>query len=123
MTADSIPDIQDTPLGEIRGIYVHAHVVSQILDAVESKGKNLIWWLPQWGDFLFITFWATTGGLIIYFAPKSSYQISAVGLSMIILIGGSWWAFSKNSLWLPLIPSGIALVCCSLASSIKYRKQ
>ncbi len=108
MTADSLPDFHDTPLGEIRGIYIHAHVVSQILDAVESKGKNLIWWLPQGGDFILVSFWATTGSLIIWLFPQRSYQMGALSLSMIILISGSWWAFSQ-SLWLPLIPSTIVL--------------
>ena len=119
MTADSLPDFHDTPLGEIRGIYIHAHVVSQILDAVESKGKNLIWWLPQWGDFIFVSFWATTGGLIICLFPQRSYQIGAVSLSIIILVSGSWWAFSQ-SLWLPLIPSTIVLfLSVGLTETIK----
>lgn len=118
MIADSVPDVHDTPLGEIRGIYIHAHVISQILEAVETNGKNLIWWLSPWGDFLFVWFWATTGGLIIWFFPQKSYQIGAVGLSMIILMVGSCWAF-KYALWLPVIPSGIGLLSSSFVTSKK----
>ena len=65
------------------------------------------------GDFFFVYFWATAGGLIIWFFPKQSYQIGAVGLSMIILLGGGWWAFI-HSLWLPLIPSVIALISSTI---------
>lgn len=121
MTTNSLPDVHDTPLGEIRGIYVHSHVVSQILDAVESGGKNLIWWLPQWGDFIFICFWATTGSLIIAIFPKQSYQIVGVASLVVILIVGCWWAFNFN-LWLPVIPSVLALLSSGIVVGVNQEK-
>ncbi|MDJ0595762.1 MAG: CHASE2 domain-containing protein [Pleurocapsa sp. MO_226.B13] len=65
VTATSVPDFHDTPWGEIRGLYVHAHVVSQIFSAVEDN-RPLLWWLPWWGDALWICFWSFAGGVIIY---------------------------------------------------------
>ncbi len=118
ITADSVPDLHDTPLGEIRGIYIHAQVVSQILDAVETQGKNLLWWFPQWGDLLFISFWGLTGGLIQGNFQRRIYQFGAVSLAVLILFGGSWWSFTQE-LWLPLIPANSALLCSVILVEMK----
>lgn len=118
ITADSVPDLHDTPLGEIRGIYIHAQVVSQILDAVETKGQNLLWWFPQWGDLLFISFWGLTGGLIQGNFQRRIYQFGAINLAVLILFGGSLWCFTQR-LWLPLIPANSALFCSVILVEMK----
>lgn len=106
MVADSIPDIHDTPLGKMRGIYIHAHVISQILDAVETDGKNLIWWLPAWGDFLVILFSTTTGLFFLRFPfPRKIPLPFAIILFLLILYLCCLLAF-RFYLWLPLIPAG-----------------
>jgi CHASE2 domain-containing sensor protein len=45
------------PYGRRRGLEVHAHLVSQMLSAVQD-GRPLIWWLPQWGDALWVWAWS-----------------------------------------------------------------
>ncbi|MCS6943294.1 MAG: CHASE2 domain-containing protein [Geminocystis sp.] len=107
MVAESIPDTHDTPLGKMRGIYIHAHVISQILDATETNGKNLIWWLPPWGDFLVILL-LTMMGLFLPRLPLSKKLPYSLVVIFFLLI---LWLCCKLAfrfyLWLPLIPSSI----------------
>lgn len=107
VTAASVQDLHDTPYGEMRGICVHAHAVSQIISAVEDN-RPLIWWLPLWGDICFIWLWSFTGGLIIWRFSKPLNRILITGIFLVVLYGLCWKIFIVGG-WLPLIPSAIAL--------------
>lgn len=57
-TAPVARDSFDTPYGEMAGVWVHAHMVSQMLSSVLEK-RPQIWGLPQWrnlqwGDAIWI---------------------------------------------------------------------
>lgn len=106
--APSIPDRHDTPYGEIRGINIHAHVVSQLLSEAEGNHRTLFWWLPQWGDFLLVLFWSLVGGFIFYF-QKPLYRTGFAAFSLLLLSGIYWFIFIQNG-WLPLIPSALAFL-------------
>lgn len=108
VTATSVPDFHDTPFGEIRGLYVHAHVVSQILSAVEDN-RPLLWWLPWWGDALWLYFWSLTGGVIIWRFNSPLNQSLLTVISLMILYGSCWFLLLKGG-WLPFVPSALALV-------------
>ncbi len=103
VTASSVQDWHDTPYGEMRGIYIHAHVVSQILSAVEDK-RPLIQWLSVWQDTAFIWFCSFLGGVIIWYFPTVLTRSIAIGISLIILSSFCWIMFVRG-FWLPLIPS------------------
>lgn len=107
ITASSIQDFHDTPYGEMRGICVHAHAVSQILSAVEDN-RPFLWWLPLWGDICFIWFWSILGGLIIWHFSKPFNRIIITGIFSIVLYGLCWTIFIAGG-WIPLIPSAIVL--------------
>ncbi len=111
ITATSIRDIHDTPQGEIRGLFVHAHAISQILSAVEDN-RTLLWWLPQWGDTILVFLFSTTGGIIIWYWQNPIHQTVAVSSAVIILYIVCWFALTKGS-WLPLIPLMLALLVTS----------
>jgi len=108
ITATSIRDIHDTPQGEIRGLFIHAHTISQILSAVEDN-RTLIWWLPQWGDTILVLFFSCVGGIIIWHWQNPKHQIIAISSAAIILYLVCWFAFTKGA-WFPLIPSILALL-------------
>ncbi|NEP02749.1 MAG: CHASE2 domain-containing protein [Symploca sp. SIO2E9] len=108
VTAESVPDIHDTPYGEIRGLFIHAHAVSQIISAVEEN-RPLLWWLPQWGDSILIFFWSFTGGGIVCLWQNPLPRGLAVSICLIVLYGGCWFVLTKGG-WIPLIPSVLALV-------------
>jgi CHASE2 domain-containing sensor protein len=119
-TAPVARDNFDTPYGQMAGIWVHAHMVSQILSSVLDK-RPLVWVLPQWrgfqwGDMLWVFAWSITGGLLAWrlrwrslWEGKSLLYLGLAGgaatlvlyqISLIILTQGGW---------MPLVPSALAL--------------
>jgi CHASE2 domain-containing sensor protein len=109
VTAATIPDLHDTPRGKLRGLHVHAHVLSQILDIVEAENSALFWWLPPWGDLFWLWFWSFTGGIIVLVWQSPIQQGVAMSGSAIALYGVCWFFFTKNG-WLPLVPGALALL-------------
>jgi CHASE2 domain-containing sensor protein len=111
ITAPSIPDLHNTPYGRLRGLQVHAHSVSQLLSAVEDQ-RRLIHWLPFWGDAIWVLSWSIVGGLILWRFRRLSDQGLALGSAVLVLYGCCWLAFAQ-SLWIPFVPSTIALLLTS----------
>lgn len=107
VTAATVPDIHDTPSGKLRGLHVHAHALSQMLD-LATENSSLFWWLPQWGDILWIWFCSFTGGIIILVWQSPIQRGVAMSGSVIALYGFCWFFFTKNG-WLPLVPGILAL--------------
>ena len=105
--AKSVPDIHDTAIGEIRGLHLHAHVVSQLISAVEDN-RPLIWWLPVWGDWLWIGFWSATSGLIMWGGGNYLYRSVGIGSCVIILSGVCWLVLTQGG-WLAFIPGLVAI--------------
>ncbi len=125
ITAPSIPDRHDTPYGEIRGIKIHGHVVSQLLSTAEENHRTLFWWLPQWGDFLLLLFWSLVGGFIFYL-QKPLYRLGIGVFSLLLMLGMYWFIFLQNG-WLPLIPSALTFLgsmgVTFLIKNIKFSKE
>lgn len=117
--ASSVQDWHDTPYGEMRGIYIHAHLVSQILSAVEDK-RPLFWWLSIWEDTTLIWCWSFLGGLIIWRFPTVLSKSITIGILLIIIYGFCWIIFIQG-FWLPLIPSLIGLF--TTAASLTLLRQ
>src|SRR5919199_594790 len=129
VTARSVPDEHDTPYGRRRGLEVHAHMVSQILSAVED-GRPLIWWLPQWGDALWVWVWSLTGGILVWQvfsrrvgkAQSPLHLVLALSFSVTALYG-LCWVFLLQGGWLPLIPAALALVATGGAIALTWHRQ
>ena len=130
VTAQSIQDYHDTPYGRRRGLEVHAHLVSQILSSV-MDGRPQIWWLPQWGDALWVWVWSLIGGLLVWqvrshfvlqFVQADSTDkaqsplclVLTLSICVIVLYGLCWVVFLQGG-WLPLVPTVLALVCTGSA--------
>lgn len=113
VTAESVQDPHDTPYGRIRGIYVHAHLVSQLLTIAEDEENwhrpFLLWWWPWWGDGLWIWGWSLAGGYGIYRWRQPRERLLALSGGTILLYGSCWLALFWGG-WLPLVPSVIASV-------------
>jgi CHASE2 domain-containing sensor protein len=123
VTAASLPDYHNTPYGRMLGLEVHAHMVSQILSAVEDK-RPLIWWLPQWGDALWVWAWSLTGGIVVYQLRRRSVASAQAPLRLVLALSisvtvlyGLCWIFLLQGGWLPLVPAALALVTtgCAIA--------
>lgn len=108
ITATSIKDPHETPYGNMRGIFIHGHAVSQIISAVEDDRPLLSWW-PLWGDVLWVWLWSLTAGVIVWRFQTSLHQVVALSISIVILYGCCWIVFSQLAIWIPLVPSILAL--------------
>jgi CHASE2 domain-containing sensor protein len=127
-TAPVARDNFDTPYGQMAGIWVHAHMVSQILSAVIDK-RPLIWVLPQWGDTLWVFAWSITGGLLAWCLRWRSlsegksllYLVLAGGAATLVLYQVCLVILTQGG-WMPLVPSALALVSTGSILVI-YRKR
>ncbi|NJK57352.1 MAG: CHASE2 domain-containing protein [Pleurocapsa sp. SU_5_0] len=107
VTAKSVPDVHDTPIGEIRGLYLHAQVVSQLVSAVEDN-RSLIWWLPFWGDWLWIGFWSIGSGLMINLG-KNYLERSLILTGCVVVLSGVCWLILTQGGWFAWIPGIMAI--------------
>lgn len=111
----SAKDRFDTPYGEMPGVWIHAHMVSQLLSAVLDD-RPLIWSLPsagvQLGDWLWVGVWALLGGGLgwrwrswVWFeVANTTLALVLHQLCLLVLVQGGW---------MPLVPSMLALLLTS----------
>ncbi len=108
------------PYQEMAGVAIHAQMVSQILAAV-LDGRPLLQALPYWGDVLWIWVWASFGGMLaLVWRQRLFFAIASAGGIMSLPI--ICYFLFLNGVWMPLIPSGIALVTGCTAMFIINRK-
>ncbi len=93
--------------GELPGVIIQAHMISQILSAVED-GRPLIWWWPQDVEYLWIGTWSLVGSLLMW--RLRSFVVRS--LSLIVFVGlllGSCMGFLLVGGWVPLAPAMLGL--------------
>ncbi|NET32428.1 MAG: CHASE2 domain-containing protein [Cyanothece sp. SIO1E1] len=101
------------------GVEVQAHMVSQILSAVLDH-RPLLGWLPELVEAFGIACWSVLGGIIAWWL-RSPWKIAGVGLAF-----GSLWVICFSllivyGLWMPLVPSALALLLAALITSLLDR--
>lgn len=100
-----------TPLQEISGGIVQAHLVSQILSAI-LDGRSLLWWWPQWVEALWIWGWSAIGALLAW-RVKSPWLFAIAQLVSLCILGGFCFILVLAAGWVPLIASAFALIATS----------
>ena len=110
-TAPVARDKFETPYGQMSGVWIHAHMVSQMLSAVLDR-RPLIWVLPQWGDWqwgdtLWVFVWAIAGGSIAWHLRSYLYLVLASGAATLVLHQTCFIILTQGG-WMPLIPSALA---------------
>jgi CHASE2 domain-containing sensor protein len=119
-TAPVSKDYFATPYGPMAGLWIHAHMASQLMSAVIDN-RPLIHTLPQWrswqwGDWLWVLLWGCVGGALAGVSRRRSPWLIAVALSLLLLSGLCWLALISG-LWLPWVPGALA----SLGSTVWIR--
>lgn len=105
-TARTYQDYHLTPIGELSGVEIHGHMISQILSAVLDN-RPLLYTLPQWGDALLVLGWTfAAGSILLLVKPRVSPYLVAIALGA-ALVGGSVLII-QDGLWIPLVPMAIA---------------
>lgn len=115
VTANSISDTWSTPHSvvrlnnqEIPGVFIQAQKVNQILDAVLDN-RPILWVLPFWGDIFWIYGWSLASGVIVW-RLRQQYAGSAIITKIVILYGVCIFYIFQQGLWLPFVPSAVAVV-------------
>lgn len=112
--APSFNDAWDTPFNNIptqphmmSGVEIQAHMVSQILSAVQDD-RPLVWYWSDAKETLWIVGWAIAGGLIIWRSTSTKGGLVLCGAVLIVLYG-SCWLFLQAGGWVPLVPSALGV--------------
>lgn len=96
---------------EMPGVVVHAQMVSQILSNVLDR-RSLYWFLPQWGEVLWMWWWALIGGILVWRLKHPLYLGLAGGVTLVGLWGFSYGLFTQGG-WVPLVAPASALLITS----------
>ena len=111
-TAPVSKDYFETPYGPMAGLWIHAHMVSQLMSAV-MDGRPLIRALPQWrswqwGDWLWVLCWSGVAAGMSGGLRRRSVWLVAFVSSLVCLYLVCWWAL-LSGWWLPLVPTMLAM--------------
>ena len=114
-TAPVARDYFATPYGTMPGVWIHAHMTSQIVSTILDR-RPLIWTLPQWqgiqwGDWLWILAWSVAGGVVVIIFAKRSliYLGLSTGILILVLHQACLLSLVKGG-WMPYIPSLVSLL-------------
>lgn len=120
VTDYSVKDDFKTPYGqEIRGLRLHAQMVSQLISAVENQ-RPLLWFFPLGVDVFFVWIWSVMGGVSAwYFRSPLCLGISTC-FALITLNGICLVSLLTSGGLLPLVPGAIAFLVTG-ASIVAYR--
>ncbi|MBD2592945.1 CHASE2 domain-containing protein [Nostoc spongiaeforme FACHB-130] len=120
-TAPNSRDFHKTPYGQkIPGVFIQAHMVSQIISAVLDQ-RPLLWWWPQAWEIIWVWIWALVVGILIEYWRSPLRRTLVVGIAIAILYGLCFFAFTQGG-WLPLIPPtlGLFLTSACVAIALAY---
>lgn len=114
-------DYFDTPYGIMPGVWIHAHMTSQIVSAVQDQ-RSLIGVLPQWGDWLWVFGWSITIGVILAVLGKKPVFISLLaGIMMIVVLDRICLFLLLKGAWVPYVPSILAISIITLTVVVGRR--
>jgi CHASE2 domain-containing sensor protein len=119
VTARDSEDRWLTPFGkepdnQMPGVFVQAHMVSQVLSAVLDQ-RPLLWVWSPWQEVIWLGGWSLLGGLLAWrFSQPNDRRsllryISAMGLATSCLLGVSFYLLIRGG-WTPLVPATLGLL-------------
>lgn len=108
---------------KMAGVLIHAQITSQILDAVLGE-RRLFWFWTEWGEFLWIAFWALAGGTLAWLI-NHPLRLVVWGGGMLLIIFSTGYYLFLNTAWIPIgIPALALLTTTALVITYKaYQAQ
>ncbi|NER53015.1 MAG: CHASE2 domain-containing protein [Symploca sp. SIO1A3] len=90
------------------GVMIHGQVVSQILSIVLDE-QPLFWFLPEWGEALWIWGWSFAGGFLVLVFRHPGKLVLAEGIAISLLLGTSVGLFFSSG-WVPVVAPCVGLI-------------
>lgn len=127
VTAPSIKDIFSTPYSRLDaetpgmpGVTLHAHILSQILDAATGD-RSLFWFWSEWVEILWIASWSILGGSLAW-RLRQPLLLGLGGLGILgVILGAGFGCFLQRG-WIPVVTPAIATLMTGTAI-VNYRAQ
>ena len=108
--------VTSRPQKVIPGVYMQAHMVSQIVSAA-IDGRPLLWWVPWRIEAFWIWIWCFVGGVVASYIKNLSLLAIGIATSLLILFGICYIIFMQAG-WIPLIPPAFGLLIAAFAIKI-----
>ncbi len=103
---------------EMAGVIVHTHMVSQLLD-VALQERSLIWFLPEWGEMMWIIVCAAGGGMVALFL-RHPITLGIGSMVLVLAISGTAFFMFAQQAWIPVIAPAIAALLAG-GIAVTYR--
>jgi adenylate cyclase len=125
--AESAKDFFKTPFSagqsdeqRMPGVFVHAQMVSQFLDAATGK-RQLFWFWPDAIEGVWILGWSILGAVLAGRSRRPLFLLIATPLSLLVL-GVTCFLIFLQAGWIPLIPPALGFML-STGSMVAYMGQ
>ncbi len=114
-------DYWSTPYGtafsqQVPGVFVQAHMVSQLLSAAIDQ-RPLLWVWSAMGESLWVGLWALISGTVIWWFRRFRHRTIAISLSLGTITGFCFILLLHGG-WVPLLPA--LLVCLATGGQVSY---
>ncbi|MEM7061574.1 MAG: CHASE2 domain-containing protein [Cyanobacteria bacterium P01_B01_bin.77] len=100
------------------GVFIQAHIVSQLISAVEDGRPSITTW-NEWIESGWIILWAAVGGGLGWYFTSTRFWLTLlsaeVGLSLI-----SWSLLAIPALWVPYVPAVVTFTATAITVN-RYR--
>ncbi len=111
-------DVHPTPVGqEMPGVILHAHMISQIINAALEPHRPLLLPLLWIEEVFWISVCSLLGGLLVQ-RTRSQQSLLMIIIGILSLIVICYFSF-MGGVWLPMVPSTLAFALTS--KIIEYR--
>jgi CHASE2 domain-containing sensor protein len=105
----------------VPGVFVQAHMISQILSAVQNK-RTLLWTWNEIGEISWIVVWSVIGWILGTKLNSRLHLLIAIGLSGILIYGICYCLLLYGG-WIPIVPTILALVLSAISRHVSRHKQ
>ncbi|MDZ8084791.1 MAG: CHASE2 domain-containing serine/threonine-protein kinase [Nostoc sp. DedQUE12b] len=93
-------------------LFIHAQMASQLISTV-LDGRPLIWYWPDWAEFIWVWGWSLLGGVLAW-RWQNPLLLLVVGTITLFGLVVICVALFLQAGWVPLIPPALALVISSI---------
>lgn len=122
-TAQTLGDLHLTPYSsaepyrKMSGVFVQAHMVSQVISAVEGERPMLVS-LTGWGDAMYILVYPLVGAILFVYFKNPLIRFVTITSILGVIFGVSFLVVLCWGIWLPLVPSWIAFSLAVLSLGV-----